>query len=148
MIPNYFIPMDSIPLTTSGKVDKKKLPLPARSRSRSSVTYVEPKTDTEKVIAKIWAEVLKVDQPGIEDNFFDIGGNSLSIIQVGSRLNTTLGVNIPVVTMFKYPTINALAEYLSEEASSPEVVAEEQKETVEMRKNRAKNSIQRLRVRR
>jgi len=124
MIPNYFEPLDKIPLTPNGKVDKKALPEPKRSRVRSSATYVEPKTNLEIAIAEAWKEVLDVDMVGTEDNFFDLGGNSLDIIMVGSKLKGALNRDIATVTLFTYPTIHSLAQHLGQEEISENPPAE------------------------
>lgn len=114
MIPTYFTPLDRMPLTRSGKVDRKALPIPEGFRPQLKESYVAPGTGLEKTIAAIWAEVLKVDMAGIHDNFFDLGGSSLDIIMVGNKLAEVLEKEIPAVTLFTYPTIGSLSKYLSE----------------------------------
>jgi amino acid adenylation domain-containing protein len=109
MLPSYFIPLDRIPLTSSGKIDRKSLPLPDRSRTQLGATYVAPESGLEKTVAQIWQEVLKLDKVGIDDNFFDLGGDSLDIIQVSGKLKEALSREVPVVTIFTYPTISLLA---------------------------------------
>jgi amino acid adenylation domain-containing protein len=118
MVPAHFIQLDRIPLTLIGKVDKKSLPEPQMDRARTSVTYVEPKTGLEAEIARIWREVLNLDKVGANDNFFDLGGNSLNIIQVSSKLKELVKQDVPVVTLFTYPTIHILAENLRREENS------------------------------
>ncbi|MCU0286989.1 MAG: SDR family oxidoreductase, partial [Acidobacteria bacterium] len=115
MIPQYFVPLEKMPLNINGKIDRKQLPEPDISsiRQDSDGLYVEPKEELEQRIAMVWQEILKIKQIGIHDNFFDLGGNSLKIIQVHARLNETLGLKIPVVNLFKYPTIHSLKEYLN-----------------------------------
>ena len=115
MIPTYFESLDKIPLSANGKVDKKALPEPKRSRTRSSATYVAPKSNLEITIAETWKEVLTVDLVGTEDNFFDLGGNSLDIIMVGSKLKELLNRDIATVALFTYPTIQSLALHLGQE---------------------------------
>jgi len=117
MTPAYFEQLEKIPLTPTGKVDKKSLPEPRKERSRQGATYVEPKTGIEKAIAEIWKGVLKLDKVGINDNFFDLGGNSLNIIQVSSKLKEVVKRDVPVVTIFTYPTIQSLAGSLVKQAS-------------------------------
>ncbi|NIM10750.1 MAG: AMP-binding protein [Candidatus Aminicenantes bacterium] len=121
MLPSYFIPLDRIPLTSSGKVDRKSLPLPDRSRTQLGATYVAPKSGLEKTIAQTWQEVLKLDKVGSEDNFFDLGGNSLDIIQVSGKLKQALSRDIPVVTIFTFPTVGLLAQNLQEDKGKREV---------------------------
>jgi amino acid adenylation domain-containing protein len=115
MIPSYFIRMDKIPLTPSGKVDRRALPPPQGSHSRSEASYAAPGSGLEKTITAIWQEVLRLERVGVEDNFFDIGGNSLDIIQVSGKLKEALSRDIPVVTIFTYPTIARLAQNLEQE---------------------------------
>ena len=109
MIPAYFVPLQALPMTAAGKLDRNALPEPQRSRTRTAVTYVAPKNNLEKTIVEIWKEALEIEKVGIEDNFFELGGNSLNIIQVSSRLKQVLKREVPVVTLFTYPTISLLA---------------------------------------
>ncbi|MCP5109089.1 MAG: amino acid adenylation domain-containing protein, partial [bacterium] len=113
MIPALFIPLSEIPLTPSGKVDRKALPEPGSSGMQTGSDYISPRNDMEKRIAAIWQEVLGMEQIGIHDKFFNIGGNSLNVIRMNARLNRELGLSIPVVTMFRFPTINTLTRYLN-----------------------------------
>lgn len=113
MIPNYFVPLTGIPLTPNGKVDKKALPEPMRTPAAGSPGYAAPKTAMEKLIAGIWQEILNIDMVGTRDNFFDVGGSSLDIIIVGSKLKDALKKEIPVVSLFTYPTVSTLAGHLT-----------------------------------
>ncbi|HLP61991.1 MAG TPA: amino acid adenylation domain-containing protein, partial [Candidatus Deferrimicrobium sp.] len=117
MIPQYFVQLEKIPLNTNGKIDRKLLPEPGISNIRQDAAYVEPLDEMEQIIAGVWKDVLKVDRVGIHDNFFDLGGNSVKIIQVDSKLTETLGIKIPVVSLFQYPTISSLKEHLKGGAS-------------------------------
>ncbi len=113
MIPAYFVPLDRMPLGPNGKLDRKRLPPPG---IREGGTYVTPGSDREKIMAAVWKEVLELDRVGVEDNFFEMGGNSLDIIHLGYRLNETFKADIPVLLLFRYPTIRSLAVYLDGEA--------------------------------
>jgi len=113
MVPSYFVQLKDIPLTAVGKIDKKALPAPDISRAKTGVTYVAPKTPLERTVAGIWQEVLKLDRVGIEDNFFDLGGNSLDIIMTGSKLKEKIQKELPAVTLFNYPTVRSLVDHLS-----------------------------------
>jgi acyl carrier protein len=117
-VPTHFVQLDQVPLTPSGKVDKKRLPQPKKEQARTSATYVEPKVGLEKEIAGIWRTVLKLDKVGSNDNFFDLGGNSLNVIQVSGKLKELLKQDVPVVTLFTYSTIHTLAENLGREEIS------------------------------
>ena len=123
-LPNYSIPsaymfLDTLPLTPSGKVDRRSLPEPQIARSELSKAYTPPTSTLEQQIADIWQNLLQVDKVGIHDNFFDLGGHSLLIVQARSRLETLLNRQIPMVTLFQYPTIETLATYLNQESSTP-----------------------------
>lgn len=120
MIPAHFIQLDKIPLSHNGKVDRKALPEFDGSQLNINRTYIRPKTDTEKVIAEIWKDVLGVDEISINDNFFDLGGNSLNIVQVNSKLKSTFQREIETVTLFRFTTISSLAEYLNQGAEGKE----------------------------
>lgn len=105
MIPAAFVTMSALPLTPSGKVDRKALPVPSRERPQQSIPFVAPRSASEKAIAAIWCDVLQLDQVGVHDPFFDLGGNSLALARVHVRLPGSL----PLAALFQYPTIAALA---------------------------------------
>jgi len=115
MIPAYFTRIKKIPLTSSGKVDKKSLVLldSPSQRAAAGGEYISPSSEIEKTIAGIWKELLGVDKVSKHDNFFDMGGNSLSVIRLNSQLKKVLKKDIPIVTLFNYPTISSLALHLS-----------------------------------
>ena len=123
MIPQYFLPMEKIPLTPSGKVDRKRLPEPERYRPKLDTDYMPPSTELEKIIGNIWKEVLKLENVGVHDKFFELGGNSMKFIQVNHKLQEFVGEDkdMPVITMFQYPTIHSLARHLSGEEEDREV---------------------------
>lgn len=110
MVPAVFIPLEKLPLTPSGKIDRRALPEPDIVRSDMNATYVAPRNSTEQRIAEIWQQVLKLERLGIHDNFFDLGGHSLLATQVLSRLRLSLDVDLPLRTFFEVPTIADLAE--------------------------------------
>jgi len=113
MVPSALVTLDEMPLTVNGKVERQALPTPESLRPELEVAYVAPQTELEQIIATIWQEVLHLEKVGIYDNFFDLGGHSLLIAQVHSRLQARLERNISMVEMFKYPTIELLAKHLS-----------------------------------
>ena len=116
MIPAFFVQLDSLPLTANGKVNRKALPDPDADDDSSlrSTTYAPPSSDMETIVAGAWRELLNIPQMGINDNFFEIGGNSLFIIQATNRLKHQLGLDIPVLKMFEYPTVKNFCNYLEE----------------------------------
>ncbi len=89
MVPASFVFLDALPRTTSGKVDRSRLPAPGTGRPRS-----EPRTEMEKAVAELWREVLPSAEPGVHDNFYDVGGHSLLAVQVVDRIRTRLGVEV------------------------------------------------------
>jgi len=122
MIPSYFIQVKKMPLTPNGKIDRKALAEVEGFQPKlgAPYAYVAPETELEKNIAETWKRALKLDKIGIDDNFFDIGGNSLKLIRVVGELKASLKKEMPVVTMFRYPTIGSMANFLSQEQAAPQ----------------------------
>ncbi|HEY9649328.1 MAG TPA: amino acid adenylation domain-containing protein, partial [Coleofasciculaceae cyanobacterium] len=112
MVPSILVVLEALPLTPNGKVDCQALPVPEQHPSEPETAFVAPQTPIEKELANIWSEVLTIEQVGIYDNFFDIGGHSLIATQLMSRVRTRLGVEIPLRELFASPTIKELAESL------------------------------------
>ena len=115
MIPSIFIPLEELPLTRSGKVNRKALPSPDMGRRLdASQAYAPPTTPVEEDLANIWAEVLGVEQVGVHDNFFELGGHSLLATQIASRVRELYDVEIPLRALFESPTIAQLAILITE----------------------------------
>ncbi|MEW5804032.1 MAG: amino acid adenylation domain-containing protein [bacterium] len=112
MVPSYFIQLEQLPLTSNGKIDRKKLESCGQAMM-TGVQYVAPENELQERIAAIWGKILKLDKVGIHDNFFDLGGNSLNIIQVNDMLKKELSREISVTSLFQYPTVNSLARFLN-----------------------------------
>ena len=112
MVPSAFVPLEALPLTSSGKVDKKALPAPAGTATASSSHYVAPHSDTQLRLASIWREVLHVEQVGLHDEFMSLGGHSLLATQVVSRIRSSFGVELPLRVLFEATTLEALASQL------------------------------------
>ncbi|MGH8770786.1 MAG: condensation domain-containing protein [Burkholderiales bacterium] len=108
MLPSSFVALDQMPLTPSGKLDRKALPRSDSARS-DAVAYAAPRTPTEQTLAVIWAEVLKLDQVGIHDNFFELGGHSLLATQIVLRIHQSFGIELPSQALFESQTVAALA---------------------------------------
>ena len=113
MIPHDFVTLEAIPLTDTRKVDRKALPDPGTSRPELTTPYVAPRTPIEKELAKIWAEVLSTDEVGIHDDFFDLGGHSLSATRIISRVIATFELQLPVQALFDSPTVAAMSVVIS-----------------------------------
>jgi amino acid adenylation domain-containing protein len=107
MIPTAFIVLDELPLTASGKVDRRRLPQP--DAGRPALDFVAPRTPIEQEVAGIWEQVLKVKGVGVYDNFFDLGGHSLLATRVISRVNESLHMELPLRSMFEHPTLAGFA---------------------------------------
>ncbi|MEH1920952.1 amino acid adenylation domain-containing protein [Nostoc sp.] len=116
MLPSAFVKLlDALPLTPSGKTDRRALPAPLSRETRNvSTDLMPPRTATEEVLAGIWSDVLGLEQVGIYDNFFALGGHSLSAMQVISRLRETFKVELPISCLFDYPTVAKLDQQISE----------------------------------
>ncbi|WP_342332930.1 amino acid adenylation domain-containing protein [Pedobacter sp. FW305-3-2-15-E-R2A2] len=112
MVPSHYVQLDSLPLNASGKTDRKALPDPEGLGMASGVAYVAPRTEIEAKLAAIWSEVLNVPQEriGIHDSFFDLGGHSLKVIQLMSKIKKHFEVNHSMDILFKKPTIEDIAD--------------------------------------
>lgn len=111
MVPAYFVQLDKMPLTPNGKIDRKALP-ESGAYVNTGIEYVEPSNPLQKNLAQIWKKVLNKDKIGIKDDFFDIGGNSLLVIQLVSEMKK-IGIELKVSEIFKYPTIEKIEDYLA-----------------------------------
>lgn len=110
MIPTFFVPLETLPITPNGKVDRQALPQPYASQRELEVSFVPPRTATEETLAAIWSDVLGVEKISIRDNFFELGGHSLLATQVLSRLQEAFFIQLPLRQLFDRPTIADLAE--------------------------------------
>jgi amino acid adenylation domain-containing protein len=116
MVPSAWISLKQLPLTPNGKVDRRALPAP-QSRPDEMGEYVPPRTETESLLADIWAYVLRIDQVGVRDNFFELGGHSLLGVKLMATLAERLGVNLSVITVFQSPTIEQMAQVVESSRS-------------------------------
>jgi amino acid adenylation domain-containing protein len=124
MVPQAIVVLDALPLTPSGKIDRRALPEPGRAQSVPE-RYQPPRGPAEQMIADIWALVLKVERVGIHDNFFDLGGHSLLATQAMSRIRQSCGVDLPLRAIFEAPTVASLAAAISDRSSNGSVDAAE-----------------------
>jgi hypothetical protein len=127
-LPAYAVPSDvtllaTLPLTAAGKVDRGALPSPGPTRHPSGAASATPSGDLERLILGIWCEVLGVSGMARDDNFFEIGGNSMAIIEVQARLKQALERSVRVVDLFRFPTIRSLAGYLAGDQIDAELLA-------------------------
>jgi hypothetical protein len=113
MVPAAFVVLDRLPLSPDGKIERGALPIPAWNESKLRTNFVLPRTNLEKTVAGVWQEVLQLEEVGINDNFFDLGGHSLLILAVHEKLRGLAIKDLSVVDMLSYPTISSLAEFLT-----------------------------------
>jgi len=118
MTPSAFVWLDTFPQTSSGKIDRKRLPTPERTRPDLGTTYRKPRTDTERNIAGIWGEALQIDKVGLDDNFFEMGGNSL-LAQRTMALLAEAGLAVGVTKLYQFPTVAGLTRMFIPSPPSP-----------------------------
>ncbi|GBG35928.1 hypothetical protein NJB14197_41400 [Mycobacterium montefiorense] len=121
MVPAQIVVLEEFPLTSSGKIDSKALPTPLFA----ATPFAAPHGETEQLIAGIYAQVLGIERVGVEDSFFDLGGDSLSAMRVIATINAALDVHLAVRTMFYAPSVRSLTEQLSRQDNTSEVVGVE-----------------------
>lgn len=115
MVPSAFVTMESLPITHSGKIDRRALPEPSRTRPQLAQEYVAPATQLERSLAGIWCQVLNLERVGIRDNFFDLGGTSLLAVRTVVQVQQAMNVEVPIVKLFQYPNIRDLADCLNQQ---------------------------------
>jgi hypothetical protein len=111
MVPSAFVMLKDMPLTPNGKLDRRALPAP-EGRPEHAGDYTAPRTDLERALSEIWAQVLSVDRVGIHDNFFELGGHSLLGMKLMAKAAHILAFQPPVVSIFQYPTVAQMAQFL------------------------------------
>jgi acyl carrier protein len=150
MIPAAFVLLDRLPLSPSGKVDRRALAARGTSRPAPAGPYTMPRTALERAITAIWQELLHIERVGVDDNFFDLGGHSLLIVRLYSRLRDSVDADLTVVDLFRFPTVGSLAKFLDEKnAALPAPLvrearqrADRQKEALSRRKRGPGNAEQ------
>jgi amino acid adenylation domain-containing protein len=144
MVPAAFVVVDDIPLTPNGKIDRRALPEPDLS-SRDE-TFVAASGDVEQGLTEIWKELLGVARVGVNDNFFELGGHSLLLARMQARIRERLGTDVPMVQLFRFPTIRSLAGFLAADGEAEEEASARGQERADAR--RAARSARRDRSRR
>lgn len=127
MMPSAFVPMKELARTISGKLDRRALPVPGQSRAGLEETYIAPRNRVEELVAGIVADVLRIEQAGAFDNFFQLGGHSLLAMRLLTQVREVFGVEIPLRNLFEHPTVAGLAfniETVMAEAGLPIPTAE------------------------
>jgi acyl carrier protein len=141
MLPSAFVQLERLPLMLNGKLDRRALPSPNGHQHSSQTEFVAPHNEVERTVAEIWAEVLGVEHVGIHDNFFDLGGHSLRLLQVHLRLREALHRELPLFELFQYPTVSSLASHLQTGGDGDSLASSE--ERGERRKQRSEQQRQR-----
>jgi acyl carrier protein len=113
MVPRQFVILNALPLTSVGKVAPRALPDPDAAENAGGAEFVTPRTELERTIARVWQELLGIGKVGIHDNFFDLGGHSLLIIRLQTRLREQLDVELSLTDLFQFPTVASLAGQLA-----------------------------------
>ncbi|HSF40732.1 MAG TPA: amino acid adenylation domain-containing protein, partial [Thermoanaerobaculia bacterium] len=114
LVPSAFLVLPALPLTPHGKVDRQALPSPEPNRTEGDRPFVAPRSPAEESLAALWAELLGVPGVGVHDDFFALGGHSLAAARLVGRIRTSLGVELPVRSVFAHPTLEALAGEVEE----------------------------------
>lgn len=114
MVPTAFVMLDEMPLTATGKIDRRALPAPSQERTDLQAEFVAPRNPAEEILAGIWSQILEVNQIGVHDNFFEVGGHSLIATKLVSRIRDAFEVELPLRALFEQPTIAGLANVIEE----------------------------------
>ena len=120
MVPSAFVSLEALPLTTSGKVDRRALPAPGQTRPELAGAYVAPRTPVEEELAHIWASVLGIERVGVHDNFFDLGGHSLLATQIVARMRQAFEIELPLRHLFETPTVAGLSTAIAQSVAGQE----------------------------
>jgi amino acid adenylation domain-containing protein/thioester reductase-like protein len=110
MVPADFVELAELPMTPTGKLDRRRLPEPERTRPELAEAFVAPRTPLEQELAVLWSGVLGIERIGVHDNFFELGGHSMQAVQLISRIGERLSVELPLPVLFERPTVAGLAE--------------------------------------
>lgn len=112
MIPSFFIHLEKFEFLSSGKIDRKKLPEHSIKKVQETKLYLAPTNEFEEIIADTWIEIMQIGKVGIDENFIQLGGNSLNAMVVTSRLKTAFELDLPITLVFNYPTVKTYADYV------------------------------------
>ncbi|HYY97495.1 MAG TPA: amino acid adenylation domain-containing protein, partial [Pyrinomonadaceae bacterium] len=140
MVPPAFVMLGELPRAPNGKVDRRSLPEP-EDVSECAEESVAPRSEVERAIAAVWGEVLRREKVGVNENFFDLGGHSLLLVQVHNRLRKTFDAEITMLDLFKYPTISALAGHIAPAGQAPSPAPRVEAEAREARGERRASDI-------
>ncbi|HET8841063.1 MAG TPA: amino acid adenylation domain-containing protein [Ktedonobacteraceae bacterium] len=147
MIPAHLEMLAALPLNSNGKVDKRTLPQLTIMPRHTTAVYVAPHSEIESQVAAIWCSVLSVDKVSIYDNFFDLGGHSLSLVKVHRQVQNIFATRFSLIEMYRHPTVDQLASYLLQ-TTAPHRPTEEQQKRHELQRKAALRQKQRTKQRR
>jgi len=145
MVPSNVVTLDRFPQTPNGKVDRKALPAPRDVQQRSQAEYKAPENELEAQIADVWKEVLYLEKVGVDDNFFDLGGHSLLVVQAHRKLRDVVPMALTLTDLYRFPTIAGLASHLSsgdgakETAQASRARADKRRQALGRRRRRGKD---------
>jgi len=140
MVPAVFVRLEKFPLTPNAKLDRQALPRPEGKRPLLAQDFIAPRTTAEKQLASLWGELLQLEEIGIDDSFFDLGGNSLAALRMVSQYQTRFGREIPPVKVFQYPTIAKLAEFLESREAKSDFLADAESRATRQQRRRQHDS--------
>ena len=133
MVPAAFVPLGAIPLNSNGKVDRKALPKPSNQRPALARDFVAPRGQLEIQLAELWRELLGLDQVGVDDTFFELGGTSLLAVQMTSAWRRITGQELPVVKVFQFPTVACLVGWMENRGDSGDLVGDQERRAARFR---------------
>ncbi len=125
MVPTLYVPVDAMPLSPNGKVDRKRLPDPDTFRPEMETEFKLARSPVERVVADVWTEVFAFDRVGVDDTFFDLGGHSLLAVMIQTRLNQIFPIELSLGEIFEYPSVARLAHRIQEKGAEQGIDAEE-----------------------
>jgi amino acid adenylation domain-containing protein len=147
MVPAAFIVLDKFPLTNNGKLDYRALPQPESERPTLRNHYARPRTPTEQAMAQIWQAALLVNNVGVDDSFFELGGNSILAVRVIGQLRQHFNSDLPIHKLFELPTIRTLAEHIDAKQQALQRLAGQTRSAFEERAQRRNATIRKRRAR-
>lgn len=119
MVPSAFVPLEALPLTPNGKLDRQALPSPDVARQETATPFEAPATEVERKLAGIFQALLGLNEIGVDDNFFDLGANSLMMVQVVEKIRAELGIKVSLVRLFEFTTLRSLAGAIAGSEGDP-----------------------------
>ncbi len=124
MLPAAYVLLDQMPRTATGKINHRAFPDPDEQRPEGAMDFVAPRTPFEETLCGIWSDLLRIKRIGVHDNFFELGGHSLLATQMVSRIRDAFQVELPLQTLFEFPTISELTKAIATARASQEDASE------------------------